>query len=229
MKRITGYLNSSTEAYIIMHSTRLGLMKATCDRLRPEERSNIESGDIFCFIKNECKLKRWTDRNIWSPSRISGEFLVYQEVPRHLSKNSIKKRRLLKQLGKEDDMEYINTDYVVSKTTLHKKTISLTHEGVAYQIISYYRPAFVNNTLIENHYFQQLKKSLDKYPLLLNNDYINTCIMDENFYNRHEISSDFSSVHLNCEDRKLLENIAVEVLVNLYKQNIKNRSNVKYD
>lgn len=34
------------------------------------------SGAVFVFGEEESGMKRWTDGRLWSPSRISGNFLV---------------------------------------------------------------------------------------------------------------------------------------------------------
>ena len=52
----------------------------------------LESGK-YLLLHRERKPNEKVDR--WQDMVRDGEFLVYQEVPRHLSKNSIKKRDIL--------------------------------------------------------------------------------------------------------------------------------------
>ncbi|KAF9969715.1 hypothetical protein BGZ73_007778 [Actinomortierella ambigua] len=40
----------------------------------------IDHGAVFVFREDESGISRWTDGRIWSPSRISGNFLVYKEL-----------------------------------------------------------------------------------------------------------------------------------------------------
>ncbi|KRH92085.1 Gluconate transport-inducing protein, partial [Pseudoloma neurophilia] len=88
---IKGYLHSYSEASLIMHAVRLGLIQPIKERLSGIDRERITTGNIFVFIESE-GIKRWTDGKIWSPSKILGHFLLYKEVPKYLSKSSIKKR-----------------------------------------------------------------------------------------------------------------------------------------
>ncbi|KAG0372927.1 hypothetical protein BGX24_012393 [Mortierella sp. AD032] len=46
--------------------------------------SLIIPGSVFVFDEQESGICRWTDGKIWSPSRISGNFLVYRELYRKL-------------------------------------------------------------------------------------------------------------------------------------------------
>ncbi|CAI4064101.1 hypothetical protein SKDZ_08G2230 [Saccharomyces kudriavzevii ZP591] len=53
-----------------------------CIERRPYEAEKAElvgSGNIFVFNEERSGIKRWTDGFSWSPSRISGKFLVYRE------------------------------------------------------------------------------------------------------------------------------------------------------
>lgn len=78
---------------LIVHGIRLGLIKPTTERPTMEERDSIRDGSIYCFRETEEGMKRWTDGKIWSPSKILGHFLLYKEVPRHLSKSALKKEK----------------------------------------------------------------------------------------------------------------------------------------
>ncbi|KAI5180820.1 Gti1/Pac2 family transcription factor, partial [Pancytospora epiphaga] len=121
MKKLRGYINSYDEAMMVMHAARLGALDVTTERLNIDEREKIESGDIFCFIENSSGMKRWTDGRIWSPSKICGEFLIYQEVPRHLSKNSIKKQKEIERIyDKEVPYRRAIRDESLDRTTMHK-------------------------------------------------------------------------------------------------------------
>ncbi|EJW01884.1 hypothetical protein EDEG_03638 [Edhazardia aedis USNM 41457] len=92
IKNFNVYINTQEEAILIAHAFRLNLFHLSTERLDQKNREKIRNGDVFCFIENE-QLRRWTDGKIWSPSKIVGYFLQYKEVPRHLSKNAIKKKK----------------------------------------------------------------------------------------------------------------------------------------
>lgn len=221
MRNITGYVSNYEEAVLMVHAIRLGCFPTVTERLKVEERCRIESGDIFCFIENTSGMKRWTDGRIWSPSKICGEFLVYQEVPRHLSKNSIKKRR-----GGDSPFGFnlIRKEDIVDRTTLHKKTISIKFEDTAYHIISYYRPIFATYSLLNVPFFQRLNEALEKFPELKNDKFVKENIKNTaDFYSKYSIEKEYKKMVMEEDKRVALEKIAVEVLGVLWKK--KTRSN----
>lgn len=216
MKKINGYIKNYDEAVLIMHAARLGTLTPATERLNAEEREHIESGNIFCFIEDDNGMKRWTDGRIWSPSKICGEFLIYQEVPRHLSKNSIKKRKELEKSLENSD-SYINKsreDYL-DRTTMHKKTVSIKHGNLTYHIIAYYRPVFVNCSILDLEYFKKLAAALVLFPLLTKDEYVKKHIDNPGFFKEHELDSHIAWPILETEKRNALEGIAVEVLLSL--------------
>lgn len=218
MKNITGYINNYEEAILLIHAIRLGAMPLVTQRLSNEEREQIESGSIFCFIENVDGMKRWTDGRIWSPSKICGEFLVYQEVPKHLSKNSIKKRKTSSENLLDNDLMTRIEDFV-DRTTLHKKTISVEFEGITYHIISYYRPIFANFSFMDIEYFQRLSEALNIYPELKSDSFIKQQMKtDPDFYEKFRIGKKFEGMKMPEEKRTMLEGIALEVLELLWQK-----------
>lgn len=221
MRKITGYISNYEEAVLIMHASRLGCFEPTKGRLNNDEREKIESGDMFCFIENVNGMKRWTDGRIWSPSKICDEFLVYQEVPRHLSKNSIKKR---KENDGPEGHGLVRKEDIVDRTTMHKKTICIRYESNSYHIIAYYRPIFVNNSLMDIPFFQKLSNALNLFPTLKSDEFVRENLKkDENFFRKFKIQREFEHVILEQGKRSILEEIAAEVLVVLWKGNIRRR------
>lgn len=227
MKKITGYINNYEEAMLIMHASRLGCFEPTKKRLSNDEREKIESGDIFCFVENESGLKRWTDGRIWSPSKICGEFLVYQEVPRYLSKNSIKKRKN----DEDQDLERFGLqkkEEAVDRTTMHKKTICIKYENNNYHIIAYYRPIFVNNSLMDMQFFQKLSNALNIFPVLRSDQYVKENMQKEgHFFEKFRLEKEYEFAILEKNKRAMLEGIAVEVLTSLSRDTIKKRRQIK--
>ncbi|KAM0679857.1 Global transcription regulator sge1 [Glugoides intestinalis] len=221
MRSLTGYINTYEEAILVMHAIRLGCFMPLTERLRPEDKSKIESGDIFCFVENKNGMKRWTDGKIWSPSKICGEFLVYQEVPKDLSKNSIKKRKFNDKLY---ITESIRREDIIDRTTLHKKAISIRFKKTTYHIISYYRPIFANYSLISMPFFQQLSDALTLFPILNEDSFVKEHMQnDSDFYKKFNIQKDFQRTIMEDSRRNVLEKIAAEVLGLMWKkmQNVK--------
>lgn len=216
MRNITGYINNYEEAVLMVHAVRLGCFPTVTERLKIDERCRIESGDIFCFIENASGMKRWTDGRIWSPSKICGEFLVYQEVPRHLSKNSIKKRRI----GVSSyEVNLVRKEDIVDRTTLHKKTISIKIDSTAYHIISYYRPIFAKYSLASIPFFQRLAEVLNLHPELKDDEFVKKNVeKNDDFWMKYNIQRDFQKTMMEEEKRNDLEKIAAEVLKFLWRK-----------
>ncbi|KAK3831949.1 MAG: gluconate transport inducer 1/Pac2, partial [Linnemannia gamsii] len=71
-----GKIDETVDALIILEACRQGVMPRIT---RPPNPSLIIPGSVFVFDEQESGICRWTDGKIWSPSRISGNFLVYRE------------------------------------------------------------------------------------------------------------------------------------------------------
>ncbi|KAG0003106.1 hypothetical protein BGZ65_002018, partial [Modicella reniformis] len=108
--------------------------------VEPSSPSLITPGSVFVFDEDESKICRWTDGRIWSPSRISGNFLIYRELFRKLSnekcltsreKAKMKngsglKDKALKEKVEKDNlvvMGCMKGTFVLKKDGLIKKTI----------------------------------------------------------------------------------------------------------
>lgn len=211
MNKLFGYIQNYEEAVLMVHATRLGYITPITQRLKTEEREGIRSGDIFVFVETENGIKRWTDGKIWSPSKIHGQFLLYKEVPRHLSKSAIKKRnaqnnnsdafmKLTKEL-KEDD-----------KLSFHKKTISLVHQDRTYHVIGYYRPLFSKEPLINIPFFKKIETVLRSSPELMDDDFLNREMKKKGFYKKYRLPEHSHDAIFPEMKRLQLENIALCVL-----------------
>lgn len=76
-----GYVSSTKDALLIFEGCRQRLLPKTTRRLQESTKEDlICSGAVFVFDEKESGIKRWTDGLLWSPSRISGNFLVYREL-----------------------------------------------------------------------------------------------------------------------------------------------------
>ncbi|EPR79274.1 Gti1/Pac2 family protein [Spraguea lophii 42_110] len=206
---LKGYIHSLNEASLVVHAVRLGLIKPVTQRLSPSEREEIESGSIYCFIKSENGMKRWTDGKIWSPSKILGHFLLYKEVPKHLSKSALKKNKSRRKTIEHENLSNFNAD----EFSMYKKTISYTHGDVTYHIVSYFQPIFDRHGIIEYPFFRSLNTAVINFPEILEDVFINEELSQENFkaWNLLPYESKYLMPNIN---RKDLEDITCDVLEN---------------
>ena len=78
-----GYIDDEDDLALVFQGVFDGNLR--CIERRPYEAEKVElvsSGNIFVFNEERSGIKRWTDGFSWSPSRISGKFLVYREYNR---------------------------------------------------------------------------------------------------------------------------------------------------
>lgn len=211
MKCIKGYIHSYSEASLIMHAVRLGLIQPVKERLTGIEREKISSGCIFVFIESVNGIKRWTDGKIWSPSKILGHFLLYKEVPKCLSKSSIKKRNAAERYYEK--IPVVKVDSPADEFSLFKKTISIKHEAKSYHIISYFQPIFDKRGIIEFPFFRSLNTALIGHANLMSDDFIYKEYMrNVNIYEKYGIL-EFKDKNIIPEyDRRPLEESAIELL-----------------
>ncbi|GAA5820150.1 hypothetical protein JCM11251_005504 [Rhodosporidiobolus azoricus] len=86
-----GIVSSAQEAHAILEASKLGLLPRVTRRLTDEERLRfIRAGAVFVWEEEEAGIRRWTDNVKWSPSRVSGAFLTYTEVPSRGEESLIK-------------------------------------------------------------------------------------------------------------------------------------------
>ena len=161
-----GYMEDENDALLLLQATIDGSLRHIPRRPYEIERPHlIVSGNIFVFIEEISGIKRWTDGVSWSPSRISGKFLVYKEIDKD-QVSSYSKRRATSgiklpplmlnvsggngslqdftsgRLGKFDDG--FSSSQSINQTALIKKTISvcLRRSGSSsfenFHIVSYY-------------------------------------------------------------------------------------------
>ncbi|BGP16392.1 Gluconate transport-inducing protein [Rhodosporidiobolus nylandii] len=77
-----GVVSSAQEAHAILEASKLGLLPRITRRLTDDERLRfVQPGAVFVWEEEEAGIRRWTDHIKWSPSRVSGAFLTYTEVP----------------------------------------------------------------------------------------------------------------------------------------------------
>ncbi|KAJ2623448.1 Gluconate transport-inducing protein [Coemansia spiralis] len=75
-----GYIDSTDDALLVFEACRKGILQRRNRRLCESERKHIKSGSVFVWDESESGIRRWTDGKRWSPSRVNGCFLVYNEL-----------------------------------------------------------------------------------------------------------------------------------------------------
>lgn len=120
-----GLIDSVQDAMLVIQAAKCDLLPRVRERLSDVERKSIRSGSVFVFLESESRIRRWTDGKIWSPSRISGEFLVYREqdandkqLPSGLSKKTIGLNLATKSMNGAG-MVFNNNSAVYSSETFH--------------------------------------------------------------------------------------------------------------
>lgn len=211
MKHFRGYLHSYNEASLIVHAVRLGIIEPVQERLSASDRDKITSGCIYVFIEDISGIKRWTDGKIWSPSKILGHFLLYKEVPKHLSKSSLKKRSSSSKFI--DKFPVIKEENPHDEFCLYKKTISIKHEKKSYHIISYFMPVFDRRGIIEFPFFRCLNTVLIEYSELLSDRFVDDCFTKNiSIPTKYNILPFRDKNIIPDYDRTRLERIACQVL-----------------
>lgn len=215
MKFIRGYLHSYNEASLVVHAVRLGIIEPVKERLSNNDRESIKSGCIFVFIEDESGIKRWTDGKIWSASKILGHFLLYKEVPKHLSKSAIKKRNAVS--SRRERIISIRPQIQNDEFTLFKKTISIRHEDKSYHIISYFQPVFDKRGIVDFPFFKSLNSALINYTDLMCDKSIQKMLLiEEDIYRKYNILKFEKQNILPDIDRASMERIASHVLSNRF-------------
>ncbi|CCF60668.1 hypothetical protein KAFR_0L00610 [Kazachstania africana CBS 2517] len=89
-----GYMEDENDALLILQAILNGKLRHIPRRPYEIERPYlIVSGNIFVFIEEISGIKRWTDGVSWSPSRISGKFLIYKELDKDNPSSSSSKKK----------------------------------------------------------------------------------------------------------------------------------------
>lgn len=146
-----GIINTTDDALLIFEACRLNLLKRRIHRLCENERRHIKSGSVFVWDETESGIRRWTDGKRWSPSRVSGCFLIYNErAPKSANKN----------LPDQD---------IPLDDGLTKKALSLlTNDGIKLHIVCYYKRQDVENGILSgpsnDPYLKDIQVSRDLYP-----------------------------------------------------------------
>lgn len=214
LKNLKGYIHSNDEAFLIIHAVRLGLFKPAHERPSIEEREAITTGSIFVFIESSNGMKRWTDGKIWSPSKILGHFLLYKEVPRHLSKSALKKDKANQDYKRRYTYDRNKKiQYVDEEFNLFKKTISLEFNDKTYHVISYFQPFFDRRSISELPFFIDLQECLTSQQALLDDRQVETILKKNiDIHKVYNVPIPTQESFLYIIDREELEKNAINVL-----------------
>ncbi|GJE85552.1 Gti1/Pac2 family-domain-containing protein [Phanerochaete sordida] len=134
IRPFSGYVETTADALRLIQAARCGLIPRITRRLNElERRSMIKTGAVFVFSVDESGIKRWTDGYTWTPSRISGNFLVYREVTERPGRGTYQAS------GYSPEMAQRLDSTVALKTQgLIKKTITVKIAGSDHHLICYY-------------------------------------------------------------------------------------------
>jgi hypothetical protein len=81
-----GFVQNSADGLILFEACLSGELHQIRRRPYARERETlVKSGSVFIYDENTSSVKRWTDGVAWSPSRISGNFLIYRELEKPFS------------------------------------------------------------------------------------------------------------------------------------------------
>lgn len=159
-----GMVMSTIDALKIIEACLTGVLMHTARRPHDREREHlIRSGNVFVYEESSSGIKRWTDGQNWSPSRILGNYLIYRELDKNFppgdKKRAIKRKRdgkpELQQNGQHnsgtpgaptslnDERERallgsLIDSYPFKEGGLIKKTISIKWNNVMHHLVSYY-------------------------------------------------------------------------------------------
>lgn len=73
-----GCIHSEADVASIIYSACANRLPQVGRRMSDMEKKSIRPGDVFVYQPTASGIKRWTDGQKWSPSRISHVFMVYR-------------------------------------------------------------------------------------------------------------------------------------------------------
>lgn len=190
-----GFIHTTHDALIIVEATLQGKLSHIARRPHEKERGSvILSGNVFVYEENASGIKRWTDGIQWSPSRIMNNFLVYRELDQPWpqgQKKVAKKRKRSADHGTdvapstapegyvsqtaEEDRRLVGSlvdSYGFKQNGLVKRTLTITHNGVAHHIISYYTLADIKNGKFHRPLFDPKLRDISPRLSLINNPHL---------------------------------------------------------
>ncbi|KAL1858970.1 Global transcription regulator sge1 [Diaporthe australafricana] len=156
-----GIVMTTYDALRVIEACLNGQLMHTARRPHDRERDSlIQSGNVFVYEESSSGIKRWTDGQNWSPSRILGNFLIYRELDKNFPPGD-KKRAIKRKRDGKPELSNGNSNmnaspgsinderqrallgslidsYPFKEGGLIKKTISIKWQGVMHHLVSYY-------------------------------------------------------------------------------------------
>lgn len=129
---VTGLkIRNTRDALTIFEACRRGILPRVVRRLNESEKEQISDGTVIVFDEREAKMKRWTDGRLWTPSRITSNFLMYRELERKLQPGEEGRREVegwIKNSRSKAPTAYESNKgvFFTKPHGLMKRTISLT-------------------------------------------------------------------------------------------------------
>ncbi|KAL6595974.1 Gti1/Pac2 family-domain-containing protein [Neocallimastix sp. 'constans'] len=138
METFYGIIETTSDALILFEASHLGIVQKVRRRLHEKERKELRSGSCYIFSESESGIKRWTDGRLWSPSRILGNFLIYREVEKKISKKNLKSTdKLFEGVPSKLTAKGSKGAYVFKEKGLLKKTISAIMNNQQHHLVCY--------------------------------------------------------------------------------------------
>lgn len=194
METYNGYIRTPADAILLIQACYNGELPRVKKRLSPKEGLLIRNGSIFIWEEHETGLRRWTDGRKWSPSRVSGRFLIYREMERQKMGESVtqsisesdttpespcKKRDFRSVVGIDDD-QCISRP----KSQLMKLSFSISSPtGHHWHLINYYRQSDLSTGDLRvpttDPSLKHICPQRDLFPLSLVNDRQNFAVFSK--------------------------------------------------
>ncbi|KAF7978612.1 hypothetical protein HWV62_45352 [Athelia sp. TMB] len=119
-----GLVHDTLDAFRLVLAAEAGLVPRIIERVTQVDRMHmIASGSVIVFSAQESGMRRWRDGLLWTPSRISGNFLVYKELDR---------------LPEAGGSSSACPSTFVKADGLRKKAITVKLKHREYHVIAYY-------------------------------------------------------------------------------------------
>ncbi|KDQ59130.1 hypothetical protein JAAARDRAFT_33862 [Jaapia argillacea MUCL 33604] len=158
----SGFIETTADALRLVQAARQGVIPRITRRLNDfERRSMIRSGSVFVFNVEESGMKRWTEGLAWSPSRMSGNFLVYREVTERGSTRT-GQRKPYGDASASDAGHHANDQDAYKPGGLIKKTITVNIDGTDYHLISYYTQEDISSGRLQRPLSRQDIMAMDR-------------------------------------------------------------------
>ena len=146
-----GFVETRDDAAILIQACLRGSLRFVQRRPILSERSSVaQSGHVFIYEEKESGIRRWTDGQHWSPSRVLGEFLIYGQRSASPHQSHTVEIENQPPLTKHDLEGWYQPLYGPLAKSFHvkpdelvKKTIKVKdteHFGATWHLVSYYRP-----------------------------------------------------------------------------------------